>query len=245
MEFELLISMIAWFSGAFICGLCGLGSVIIAMPIMMFVVPAQKVILICCLTALVQTGVMAFFYHKHCPWKTVLWIIIGAIPGSIIGLSILENVSHAILEIIIGCMLIFSILGMQKLQDKFKLEEKIKFSLITGFLAGIIGTCITIDGPIIALYGLLISLNPVEFLGFTSVSFFLRNSVSDIMQALSGLYTRDIIIYSLFCIPCALCGFLLSIPLIKKIHISTFRSIVKIIILISGLICLARGFLSI
>ncbi len=243
MELELLVSICAWAVGAFICGLCGLGVAIVAVPLMMLVMPVQKVVLIACLTALGLTGVMAVYYHKHCPWKTVLWMIVGAIPGSVVGIYILKYMPARMLEIIVGIMLFFCIVGIQFLQNRIRVADRPRNAIITGFLGGVIGTSITIDGAVVGLYGLLIGLDPMSFLGFTSMFFFLRNVVSDSMQALSGLYTGEIVTYALYCIPASLLGFALSIPLVRKINVNLFRAVVKVVIVLAAIMCLAKGIL--
>ena len=52
MDLALLVCMGAWLPGSFICGVCGLGAAIVAMPFMLAVLPVQQVALISCLIAL-------------------------------------------------------------------------------------------------------------------------------------------------------------------------------------------------
>ena len=241
MEFELLISVCAWFAGSFICGLCGLGAAIIAMPFMMLVLPVQKVILVSCLTAIGLTQAMAYVYRRYCPWKLVLWMIAGAVPGSVAGIFILKYVPAMVLEIVVGSMLIFCIAGMQAVQSKSRVQARLGNALTAGFLSGMIGTSISIDGAVVGLYALMIGLDPMSFLGFTSVYFLLRNLVTDGMQALAGLYTEEIVTYALYCLPASILGFVLSVPVVRKINVNAFRMVVKGVILLAGVMCLAKG----
>lgn len=159
------------------------------------------------------------------------------------GILILRRVSSSLLELIIGVLLIFCIVGLQAFQDRIKIVPRVRYSLGAGVLGGIIGTCATIDGPVVGLYGLLTGWNPQQFLGITSVYFFLRSLVTCTVQWYSGLYTETIVTYSLWCIAASLIGFFLSIPLLKHINVSTFRTIVKVIILFSGIMCLVKAFI--
>lgn len=241
MEPALLVSVIAWFVSSFITGLCGLGAAIIAMPAMLVVLPVQKVALVSCLTALGLTCAMAVWYRRHCPWKSVLWMTLGAVPGGLVGLYVLQNFPGPVLEIVVGAMIVFCIVGMQYLQGSLRLENSPRNCLVAGILAGIIGTSITIDGPVVALFALFIGLNLKDYLGFTSCFFFLRNVVSDIMQAASGLYTPEIVHIAMWCLPASLLGFALSIPLVSRISVEIFRKVVKGIIVLAGVFCLGRG----
>ncbi len=241
MEFEVLIAAASWFAGSLVAGLCGLGAAIVAMPAMLMILPVQKVALISCLTALGLTCGMAIWYRRYCPWKSVLWMALGTIPGTLPGLYVLKHFPGPVLEIIVGTMILFCVLGMQYIKGRLRLQDTPRNALLTGFLAGIIGTSITIDGPVVALYALFIGLEPLPFLGLTSCFFFLRNVVSDIAQAAAGLYTAEIVHFAMWCIPASLLGFALSIPLVRRIRVETFRTGVKIVIVLAAALCLGRG----
>ena len=241
METELLISMLAWFLGSFVCGLCGLGAAIIAMPFMILVLPVQTVTMVSCLTALGLTGAMALQYMRYCRKKTVLWMALGAVPGALTGVQVLQNVSEHVLELGIGVLIIFCVAGMQFFQNRLKIRERTAYSLLTGFLGGLVGTCVTIDGPVVAIYGLLAGWNPQLFLGTTSLFFFLRSIVSCSVQWSAGLYTEQILTYALWCLPLSLLGFYLSVPLLRRINVTFFRSVVKVIIVFAGCLCLYKG----
>ena len=169
METALIVSVAAWFIGSFICGLCGLGVAIIAIPFMIWVLPVQDVVLISCLTLLGMMVGMGLYYMRYCTWKIVLWMALGTIPGSLVGILVLKKVSSSLLELIIGMLLIFCIVGLQAFQDRIKISVRVPYSFGAGILGGIIGTCATIDGPVVGLYGLLAGWKPQQFLAITSV----------------------------------------------------------------------------
>lgn len=137
METELLISMLACFLGSFICGLCGLGAAIIAMSFMILVLPVQTVAMISCLTALGLTCAMALQYMKYCQRHTVLWMALGAVPGALIGVQVLQSVAEQVLELGIGALIIFCVAGMQFFQNRLQIRERTACSLLAGFLAAL------------------------------------------------------------------------------------------------------------
>lgn len=241
MDFELVVAMLSWFTGSFVGGLCGIGAALIAQPPMLLVMPVQKVVLVSCLSAVWLSLAMAFWYRRSCPWQIVRWLVAGVVPGCCVGLAVLKTFPGAVLEMGLGCMLIFCVAGLQLLHNRLRLSDSPRTAMLTGFLAGIIGTSINTDGPVVALYALFIGLPPMQFIAFTSGYFFLRCVVSDIVQAASGLYTEEIVIASLWCALASLAGFALSIPLVRRLRVDTFRSVVKGIILLAGITCLARG----
>ena len=155
METELLISMLACFLGSFICGLCGLGAAIIAMSFMILVLPVQTVAMISCLTALGLTCAMALQYMKYCQRHTVLWMALGGCARSPdrsagpaercrTGSGTGHRCAH---HLLCGRHAVFpeqtADTGADGLLPACRLS------------GGFTGTCVTIDGPVVAIYGLL------------------------------------------------------------------------------------------
>ena len=94
------------------------------MPFMILVLPVQTVTMVSCLTALGLTGAMALQYMRYCRKKTVLWMALGAVPGALTGVQVLQNVSEHVLELGIGVLIIFCVAGMKFFQNRLKIRER-------------------------------------------------------------------------------------------------------------------------
>ena len=184
---------------------------------------------------------MAFWYRRSCQWKTVLWMTLGAVPGSCAGVHLLQELPAWLLESLTGILIIFFVAGLQFFQNRLHLQERAPSSMFTGFLGGVIGTCASIDGPIIVMYGLMAGWNPGQLPGTTSVFFALRALASCFMQWRAGLCSEQIVTCALWCLPLALTGFLLSVPAVQRINVTFFRTIIKAIILLAGCLCLVKS----
>lgn len=110
-------------------------------------------------------------------------------------------------------------------------------------MGGMLGTCVNIDGPVVAIYGLQAGWQPLIFLGTTSIYFLLRILVTCTMQASAGLYTTEILHYVFFCVPFVVLGILLSMPVVKRVNAETFRKVVQAVIVLAGILCLGRAIL--
>ncbi len=243
MELPLIVSVAAWCLGSFVSGLCGIGAGAIATAIQLTLMPVQKVILVSCLTGFALGLAMFTCYCRHCRWKTALMLFAGTFPGSFLGLYILQNASSEILQIFVGIMLIFCTVGIAVFNDVRFLRESTAANLGVGFAGGVLGTCVNIDGPVVAIYGLQAGWSPLVFLGTTSTYFILRLVVTLSVQLQAGLYTADVIRYALWCIPFALTGFLVSIPVVRRFNTDTFRKVVQGIIVLAGVLTLGRALL--
>ncbi len=241
MDLPLIVSVFAWFVAAFVTGLCGIGAAAIATAIQITVLPVQTVVLVSCLTGLAAGLVMCFRYARYCRWKTALLMFAGTLPGSLAGLHILQYAPTTVLELFVGVMLVFCTAGMALFRNLRFLQEGAIASFLVGVMGGMLGTCVNIDGPVVALYGLQAGWQPLVFLGTTSIYFLLRIVVTCTMQASAGLYTPEILHYVLFCAPAAVLGLLLSMPVIRRVNTQTFRRVVQAVILLAGILCLGRA----
>lgn len=241
MDLPLIVSVLAWFVASFVTGLCGIGAAAIATAIQITVLPVQAVVLVSCLTGLAAGLVMCFRYGRYCRWTTALLMFAGTIPGSLAGLQILQYAPATILEVFVGIMLIFCTAGMALFRNLRFLQEGTMASFLVGVAGGMLGTCVNIDGPVVALYGLQAGWQPLVFLGTTSIYFFLRIVVTCTVQASAGLYTAEIVHYVQYCAPFAVLGLLLAMPVIRRINTQTFRRVVQAVILLAGILCLGRA----
>lgn len=205
--------------------------------------PVQTVVLVSCLTGLSVGLVMSLRYFRYCRWKTAMLMFGGTIPGSLLGLFILQYAPAHILEIFVGIMLIFCTAGMALFKNVSLLRESTAASIVVGMIGGMLGTCVNIDGPVVAIYGLQAGWQPLIFLGTTSIYFLLRILVTCTMQASAGLYTTEILHYVFFCVPFVVLGILLSMPVVKRVNAETFRKVVQAVIVLAGILCLGRAIL--
>ena len=170
-------------------------------------------------------------------------ILAWFVAAFVSGLCILQYAPANILEIFVGIMLIFCTVGMALFKNISLLKESTAASIVVGIVGGMLGTCVNIDGPIVAIYGLQAGWQPLIFLGTTSVYFLLRILVTCTVQASAGLYTAEIAHYVLFCVPFAVLGLLLSMPVIRRVNAATFRKVVQAVIVLAGVLCLGRAIL--
>ena len=216
MDLSLFVSILAWFVAAFVSGLCGIGAAAIATAIQITVMPVQTVVLVSCLTGLSVGLVMSLRYFRYCRWKTAMLMFGGTIPGSLLGLFILQYAPAHILEIFVGIMLIFCTAGMALFKNVSLLRESTAASIVVGMIGGMLAT---------------------------SIYFLLRILVTCTMQASAGLYTTEILHYVFFCVPFVVLGILLSMPVVKRVNAETFRKVVQAVIVLAGILCLGRAIL--
>lgn len=79
-------------------------------------------------------------------------------------------------------------------------------------------------------------------LGTLSVFFSIREFFTCILQYRAGLYTPEVIHYSLIGLPACIAGLLLAYPVANRISRSLMQRLVVLIVIIGGIICIVRAF---
>ena len=243
MDIPVLMVVLAWFAGGFISGASGIGGAMIALPIAALFIPIQDVIALSCILNLAMDGMITAMHFRHCKVRALFPLFAGAIPGSVIGLFILQMVPGSMLQGMTGVLLLLFVLwqirGAVSPQGG---ESWIKGGL-AGFTSGVLGSAISFDGPPVGAYGLYAGWPPRVFLGTLGVFFVIRASLTCVLQAGAGLYTQEVLRYAAYGLPATVLGTLCAFPFAKRINPEPFRKVLQGIIAIAASVCIWRAWL--
>ena len=227
---DLFIIGAAWFIGAFINGLTGMGGTLIALPLITIFISSKSIILIS-LIAGIMVGLMTLLlYWRYIDVKDVLGFWIPALPGIVIGVWTLKIVDVELLELLL-CIIIVLHIIVQLIQDWLGtcMAPRAAMKYICGFIAGFFGGSIGINGPIMAMYASLMCLDKNKARGFFTSST-VASLVSLGIVISNGLITEDIVRASSWVAPAAVLGFLCAWPLAKRIRQETFHNALLILL---------------
>ncbi len=243
MDIPVLMVVLAWFAGGFISGASGIGGAMIALPIAALFIPIQDVIALSCILNLAMDGMITAMHFRHCKVRALFPLFAGAIPGSVIGLFILQMVPGSMLQGMTGVLLLLFVLwqirGAVSPQGG---ESWIKGGL-AGFTSGVLGSAISFDGPPVGAYGLYAGWPPRVLLGTLGVFFVIRASLTCVLQAGAGLYTPEVLRYAAYGLPATVLGTLCAFPFAKRINPEPFRKVLQSIIAIAAVVCIWRAWL--
>lgn len=230
----------AWFAGAFVGGLCALGTAMVAVPVIALFLPVKTDILIACIQAPALSGLLFLLNWRHCRWKSLIPMVAGIVPGAVAGLWTIQAVPGVWLELAIGILLAF-FLCWQQFGRTVPGRESWALGIGAGALSGFLGTSISFEGPPVGAYGLYAGWPPREFLGTLGAFYFARAAAGFALQWKAGLYTPEVLHYGLWALPFSLAGTLLAFPVVRAIRIGAFRIILKCVILAGAAGCLGRS----
>ena len=241
MDPTLIAVMLAWFAAAFVCGVTGLGSALLAVPILSFFLPIRENILLSCLHLLTM-DFLIFLQHRHfCMPRASLKMMLGIIPGTILGVIFLNTVPAWLLQASVGVVLLaflsWQIFGNHTARG----AESWGLATFAGGMSAALGTAISTDGPPAAAYGLYCGWAPRVYLGTLGLFYTVRGSMGIVAQAWCGLYTKQVLIYYLWSlIPCIL-GTMLALPVVKRCTPERYHKILCLFIGMGGVACLVRA----
>ena len=240
---ETLLVVCCWLVGGFVSGVTGIGGAMVAFPVAALAIPMHELIPLSCILNVAMDGCLAFLHFRHCRVSALWPMLAGAIPGSFLGLYILQMISGAVLQGAVGVLLLYYVYWQCTLRLRQAHSESAVLGGAAGFGAGLLGTAISFDGPPVGAYALHAGWNPRVLLGTVGVFFLIRSIFSCALQASAGFYTPTVIGYAMYGVPATMLGTLCAFPVIKHIPTEVFRRALLGLIALAGLVCLTRSFL--
>ena len=238
MDTTSLIVFVCWFAGGFVSGLTGIGGAMVAVPAAALFLPMHVVIPLSCILNAAMDGSLAFMHFRHCRVSALWPLLLGALPGSFVGLYILQMVSDAVLQGAVGVLLVVYVLWQRVARAGSQKKDSWILGGTAGFGAGLLGTAISFAGPPAGAYALYRGWGPREVLGTLGIFFLVRSLFTCVLQAQAGFYTPQVIGYAMYGIPACILGAVCAFPVVKRIRVELFRRALMAVIGAAGLVCL-------
>ena len=241
MDFNALIVFFCWFTGGFVSGVTGIGGAMVAVPVAALFIPMHEVIPLSCILNAAMDGSLAFLYFRYCRVPALWPLLLGALPGSVAGLALLQMLPEAVLQGTVGLLLIFYVRWQRTARAGERKKDSWLVGSAAGFGAGLLGTATSFDGPPAGAYALYRGWDPREVLGTLGIFFLIRSLFACALQANAGLYTAEVVHYAVYGIPACVLGAVCAFPVVKRIRVDLFRRALMIVIALAGLVCLWKA----
>lgn len=238
------IFCLLWLIGGFISGVSGLGGAMFAVPFISLFLEPQVLIPIANCLAVVICLELTWIYRKDLLVHEVKNMMLGSLPGLVLGTYILLIIPTSLLLMSIGTVMICFVLWqfLHKVPEKAGQPSIIK-ALTAGFFSGMLSTSVSFSGPPCGVYALHMRWPQRQSLATVNTFVVLASLVGVAIYYKAGLMTEEVLYWTLYGAVSTSVGVLLAIPVNRFVNVRLFRVILLIVIGVGGLSCIVKSFL--
>ncbi len=218
-------------SAAFITGMVGFGSALLAMPLLINLLGLQDAAATFSLASIPQGLLMVALYRRNFHFKTVWRIVLPSwlmIPLGVIGATLLpEAMMLVLLGLIILGYALYNLFGFRLPRLK-NVNWAFPFGMAGGLLAGAYNTA----GPPLIIYADMIQWERDTFKANLPAVFMCNHFVATASHVVAGNHSADTLLLALMAVPAVLTGILAGKSMDRVIDTTHFRKIVLVLLLI-------------
>ncbi|MET8761582.1 sulfite exporter TauE/SafE family protein [Lentzea sp. NPDC004782] len=221
--------------GGLLQGLIGFGLALIAVPLIALLDPTLLPVPVL-MVATAHASMSLAREFGHVDWRGVGWAMLGRLPGTAVGIWIVDALDPKGFGLVVGG----SVLGCVLLSITAWRPQPRPRSLVTaGFASGSFGTATSVGGPMVAL--LYQNQTGPQVRATLAAFFVLGSGVSVLGLVAAGHVTAHQLWTGLALIPFLVAGFLLSGPLRRKVDAGGIRTPMLVVAGASAVVLIVRS----
>jgi uncharacterized membrane protein YfcA len=221
--------------GGLVQGLAGFGLALVAVPILALLDPALLPVPIL-ITAMTQSIMSLAREHAHVDWRGVGWAILGRVPGTAIGVLLVDSLDQSQFSLLIGVVVLLSVLLSITAWNPRPTRTAL---VIAGITSGSFGTAMSVGGPPVAM---LYQNSPGAQVRATLAAYFVLGSLTSLVALqVAGQVHGPQLLTGLLLIPFLVAGFLLSSPLRKFVDAKGVRTPVLLLSTVAAVTLIVRS----
>ncbi len=222
------------FSAAFTQGVAGFGNALVAVPLLAFFLPLRTIVPLTILSGLIITIFLSWRLWPYIDRKKILPLIIGCIPGVVVGSVLLKNLPQDILRILLaGLLILYSCYSLFFKTGKIVQARK-SLAIGAGFGTGLIGAVLSAGGPPTIIYTTLTGWNKDDMKATLSGFFLFTGLYIGTVHYLTGVTTSEVIQLFFLTLPAVLAGVWSGSLVYDKINTSQYVRILLVGLFIMG-----------
>jgi len=224
--------------GMIVQSVVGFAGALVAIPLFALTMPPRDAVPAYCVLMQVVSIYLVRESRRHVDWRSVRGLLIGGLPGVLIGALGLKYLPLAVIGTTISAVtLLFGVFFLSGM--RVRIPDHPASELIVGLLSGLLGAIVG-SGPPVIVYGLARGWPKEVFRGSLLAYFFCLGATGVISYAALGLLSRHWLLLAAGSTPPALAAAWLGIQLKQRASEKTFRLIVLITVIAVGLVGLVK-----
>jgi len=225
MSLDHLLIYAILFLACFLHGVTGFGSALVALPLLAMILEVKTAIPLVVLMAGTMNLVLLIQLRRHVRWDRIRPLLVGALPGILLGVLFLKRVDETSIRLVLGTVLIlYTAYGLWMRPSPRGVPEA--WAYLFGFLAGGLGGAFSIIGPPVVAYVSLQPWDKHEVKAMLQGFFCLAGTLVIGLYFLMGIATREVLFLYVPGLPVLFLGWWLGSVLYGKIPEAVYRKAV-------------------
>lgn len=234
MDTAIIVMSGAWFLGAFVNGLTGIGGALISLPIISLVLASKSVIVVSLIAGAVVGLLSLLLYGRYMDLREVAGFWLASLPGMLLGSWTLKLVDMQVLQMLLAVLIAIDVV-VQIIQNWLGkcMAPRTTLKYVCGFLTGFFNGSLGINGPVMAVYASLMCMEKNKARGFfvSAVPSLYANMA---LMAYNGFITEQVIVAAVWVAPAAVLGFVCAYPIARRIRQEYFRFAMLVLLVIAA-----------
>ncbi len=229
---QLVLSILIIFIAYAVKGLSGFGSGLIAIPLLTFMFPLSFVVPVLGLLSYSGTVMQSAQLHREASWRDVLPLIPFSIAGVSLAIWLLVNIESRLLAMWLGVfVLLYSAYSLLPVRE---FTGGRAWAVPAGALGGMVGALFGTGGPFYVIYLKMRQLDKRHFRASIVLTFLLDGGARILGYAMSGLYTKQVLVMLVILFPVLWLGMYVGNHLHIRINQRRFNQVISVLLLLSG-----------
>ena len=242
METDVLLWFAAgWLFGGFVNGITGFGAAMAAMPLVTFgmgmhiAVPANS------LMVLVVSLNQGWHYRHSADWGRVMPVLVGAVPGALLGSFALRVLPVQYLRPALGLFLIAYMCWGFSQKNALSIVVRRGWGYVAGFFATTFGAAFSFNGPPLAIYTSLSGWGKEASRAGLAVFSVTTSLMMVAAQGFAGMHGAHTLLPMLVGIPGGLVGAYAGVRVSRNMNNAVYQRLLFCFIGLSGVLIFVQG----
>lgn len=242
-EIDLLISLLLFILGllAFIIStISGGGGALLLVPALNWLIGTGQTAPVLNLGTFIGRPSRLVIFWKHIHWKICWYYVPSALVGALIAAWLFREFNVEWLQLLVGIFLVSTVFQYRfgKKKESFKMHSW--YFIPLGFLVSVLGTIIGALGPVLNPFYLNSGLDKEDLIATKTANSFFMGIAQISSYSFFGLLDKELWVYGIFLGLGATAGNIIGKKFLAKMKSLTFRKLLIILMVISGLILIYK-----
>lgn len=250
MTLSLVMTFVAWFVGGFALIVTGMGGPLLALPIMLFFVELPVIVVTAVAAGLMADIPLIWRFWRHVDWKRNWLLVLGSLPGVVLGALTLKFAPLFWLQLGLGLLLLLFVVWQLLVAARAKhgagsvakVPESVPGLLMSGAASGFFSGSVGLGGPPVAMHAYRTGWDKDMARGVFGVFFGLSLSVTVLVYLANGLFTPQACTHILAAAPGVALGSLAGLPVASRLPQGLFQRFMLLVVFLGGVCLLYKAF---